>query len=65
MVERLHTSKYTAANPPTDHVSATSTTEAAFQINSVKGYIPVITLSINDSITFLEYLKQGFKRAIS
>ena len=38
---------------------AASTTEARFQINNVKLYVPVVTLFINDSIEFLENLKQG------
>ena len=34
-------------------------------INSTKLCVPVDSLSINDSIKFLEKLKQGFKRATS
>ena len=34
-------------------------------INSTKVYVPVVILSINDNIEFLENIKQGFKRAIS
>ena len=34
-------------------------------INNAKLYIPVVTLSINDDIRFLENIKQGFKRTIS
>ena len=33
--------------------------------NNAKLYFPVVTLSINDNINFLENIKQGFKRAIS
>ena len=33
--------------------------------NNAKLYLPVVTLSINDNINFLENIKQGFKRAIS
>ena len=40
------------------------TTEVIFQINNAKLYIPVITLSINDKIKFLENIKQGFIRTI-
>ena len=43
----------------------TATTGATFQINNAKLYVPVVTLSINDNVTFLENLKQGFKRTIS
>ena len=31
-------------------------------IISTKLYVPVVTLSINDKIKFLENVKQGFKR---
>ena len=33
-------------------------------ITSTELYIPVVTLSINDNITFLENLKQVFKKTI-
>ena len=36
-----------------------------FKIISTKYYVSVVTLSINDNMNFLEYLKQGFKRTIS
>ena len=36
------------------------TTEATLQINNAKLYVPVVTLSINDNIKFLENIKQGF-----
>ena len=36
-----------------------------FMITSTKLYVPVVTLSINDNIKFLENIKQGFKRTIS
>ena len=32
-----------------------------FVITSTKLYVPVVTLSMNDSIKFLENIKQGFK----
>ena len=41
-----------------------SLNNATSQINSSKLYIPVVTLSIIDNITFSEILKQGFKRTI-
>ena len=34
-------------------------------INSTTFYAPVVTLSINGNITFLENLTKGFKRTIS
>ena len=40
-------------------------TRAAFQINNTKCYVPVVTLSINDNIKFLENIKHEFKRFIS
>ena len=52
------------ANPVVYEV-ATATNKAIFQINNARLYVPVVTLSINDNIKFLENLKQGFKRTIS
>ena len=34
-------------------------------ITSTNLYVPIVTLSINDNIKFLENIKQGFKRTIS
>ena len=34
-------------------------------MNNAKLYVPVVTLSINDNIEFLEKIKQGFKRTTS
>ena len=51
-------------DPPVQEV-ATQTIRATFQINNAKLYAPVVTLSINDNIKFLENIKQVFKRAIS
>ena len=34
-------------------------------ITSIKLYVPVVTLSINDNTKLLENIKQGFKRTIS
>ena len=53
------------ANPPVLIVAAIQTTSATFQINNAKLYLPVVTLSINDNIKFLENIKHGFKRTIS
>ena len=52
-------------SPPYPGRVVTEKTEATFKIKSSKLYIPVVTLSINDNIKFLEHLKQGFKRTIS
>ena len=40
-------------------------TGANFMITSTRLYIPVVTLSFNDNIKFLENIKQRFKRTIS
>ena len=45
------------ANRPNPLIQATATTGAKFQINNAKVYVPVITLSINDNIKFLEKSK--------
>ena len=34
-------------------------------ITSTKLYVPIVTVSVNYDITFLENIKQGFKRTIS
>ena len=39
--------------------------DVKFQINNARLYVPVVTLSINDNIRFLENIKQGFKGTIS
>ena len=46
------------ANP----ADAVLTTTTKFQINNAKLYAPVVTLSMNDEIKFLENVKQGFKK---
>ena len=51
----------TGANPPTGRVLETKMLNATFQINSAKLYVPIVTLSINDNLKFLEITKQGFK----
>ena len=53
------------ANPLVPVVETTQTTGAAFQMNNAKLYVPVVNLSINDNIKFLENIKQGFKRTNS
>ena len=40
-------------------------TRVNLMITNTKRYVPVVTLSINDNIKFLEDLKQRFKRIIS
>ena len=46
-------------------MTATERTKTTFQINNAKLYFPVVTLSINDNIEFLENIKQGRKRITS
>ena len=48
---------YPDANPPVLTVAAILLTGATFQINNAKLYVPVVTLSINDNIKFLENIK--------
>ena len=47
---------------PVEYKVATQITSATFQINNAKLYVPVVTLSIIDNITFLKNIKEGFKR---
>ena len=53
------------ANPLVPDVAAIQTTSATFEINNAKFYVPIVTLSINDNIKFLENIMRGFKRRIS
>ena len=53
------------ANPPVQEVAAIKKTIVAFQISNDKPYVPVVILSNNDNMEFLENIKQGFKRASS
>ena len=46
-------------------MTAIHTTEATFEIDNAKLYVPVFTLSVNDNIKFLENIKAGFKITIS
>ena len=63
MTLRIPTDPY--SNLPVPVVAAIQTAGATLQINNAKLYVPVIFLSINDNIKFLEKIKQGFKRTIS
>ena len=49
------------ASPPVPAVVAMQTTGETFQINNAKLYVAVVTLFINDNITFLE----GFNKKVS
>ena len=53
------------ANAPILTVAVIQTNRGTFQQNNTKLYVPVVTLSVNDNIKFLENIKQGFKRTIS
>ena len=55
----------TDANPPFPDVAAVQKTRTAFQTNNAKFYVPVVTLSISDSMKFLKNTKQESKRTIS
>ena len=46
-------------------VDEPATSITRFQINSTKLYLPVVTLSINHHIKFLEHIKEGSKRTAS
>ena len=50
-----------AGDPPFDRVTPPLTSDATFQINSAKLYIPAVTLSIHSNMKFLENMKHGFK----
>ena len=52
-------------NPPFPTRAEIQTTGAIFQINNAKRYAPVVTLSVNNNTSFLENMKQRFKRTIS
>ena len=52
-------------NPTNPLIQATAITGVLFQINNAKLYVPIVTLSINYNIKFLENMKQAFKRTIS
>ena len=47
-------------NPAREETNSTT-----FFVFNAKLYVPVVTLSINNNIIFLENIKQGFKRTIS
>ena len=42
-------------------MNATQTTSTTFQISNAKLKVPVVSLTINDNINFLENMKQGVK----
>ena len=50
---------------PVEYEVVTATTGATFQTSNAKLYVPVVTLSINDNIKFLENIKERFKRTSS
>ena len=49
-------------NPPVQEVAAIQTAGPTVQINNVKLYVPVVTLSVNDNIIFLENVKEDLKK---
>ena len=50
---------------PVRYQVTSQTTSAAFQINNAKLCVPIVTLSINNNIKFLENIKLGFKITVS
>ena len=56
---------YPNPDSPAQALSVIQTLGATFQINNAKLNVPVVTLSINDNIKFLENIKKGCKRTIS
>ena len=60
--EKSRTFRAVPNTDPAEYQVVTATTGATFQINNAR--LPVVTLSINDNIKFLENIKQGFKRTI-
>ena len=65
LVSKISRTAAVTANIPNPAGEETKTNSAAFFVFSAKLYVPVVTLSINDNIKFLENIKQGFKRTIS
>ena len=69
IISEIRRTRKVPAIPYTDlpnlAIAESLTIGAAFEINSAKLYVFVVTLSINDSIILLEHLKQGFRRTIS
>ena len=47
------------------HLSWTNDCVLIEQNNNIKLYVPVVNLCINDNNSFIENIKQGFKRTIS
>ena len=52
----------TDANPPVTDVTAIETTRETFQKRTLNIYVPVVSLPTNDNISFLENIKQGFRK---
>ena len=50
---------------PIEYEVVATTNSTTFQINNAKIYVTVVTLPINDNISFLENIKQIFKRTLS
>ena len=68
MVSEISITAAVAANPdansPALVLAATRTTNATFKIDRAKIHVPVVTLSINGNIKFLEHLKQLMNQVI-
>ena len=64
MISEISRTSSLTGNPLVGEVRI-STSIATFKVNNAKLCIQFVTLSINESITFLENKKKGFKRTIS
>ena len=53
---------YPNGSPPVQARETRQTTGTTFQKNNVQHYVPVVTLSLNNNIKFLENIKLGFKK---
>ena len=49
-------------NPRVQQVAEIQTTGVTFQIKNAELYVPVVTLSVNNSIKFLKNIKQEFRK---
>ena len=65
IISKISRTVAVAANLPNPAREETKTNSATFFVCSAKLYAPVVILSINDNIKFLENIKQGFKTIIS
>ena len=65
IISEISRTAATAAKQPNLASDETKTNSATCFVFSTNLYVPVVILSINDNIKFLENIKQGFKKTIS